>query len=86
MGVPTAIFLLDCRAARSATTALWRWSRREHAAPARLGRAHAPISLDRADDDPRHWDLSFISKCWLNTSVRLFFIERSLDMLPLVFI
>ncbi|MFZ0458012.1 MAG: hypothetical protein WAM17_06140 [Rhodoplanes sp.] len=65
---------------------LWRWSRREHAAQARLGRAHAPISLDRADDDPRHWDLSFISKCWLNTSVRLFFIERSLDTLPLVFI
>lgn len=35
------------------------YSRREHAAQARLGRAHAPISLDRADDDPRHWDLSF---------------------------
>ena len=28
---------------------LWRWSRREHAAQARLGRAHAPVSLD--DDD-----------------------------------
>jgi hypothetical protein len=28
---------------------LWRWSRREHAAQARLGRAHAPISLDRAE-------------------------------------
>ena len=30
---------------------LWRWSRRERAAQARLGRSHAPISLDRADDD-----------------------------------
>jgi hypothetical protein len=56
---------------------LWRWSRREHAAQARLG------LLTR----PSRWTgLSFISKCWLNTSGRLFFIERSLDTLPLVFI